>query len=57
MSARRGSRIEYEAAMPTKAFRPTKVRIAFGTALAVLSAAGILLSRDISRVEQTARRV
>lgn len=34
-------------------FRPTKVRIAFATALAVLSAAGILLSRDISRVEQS----
>jgi len=41
--------------MPT--FRPTRVRIAFGIALAVLSAAGFLLLRDISLVQQTARRV
>ena len=57
MSASRPSPIEHETAVPVGTFRPTKVRIAFGSALVVLSAAGILLSRDVSRVEQTARRV
>ena len=37
-------------------FRPTKVRIALGTALAVLAAAGILLPRDISRLSEIVRR-
>ena len=50
------SRIQYDAAMPIETFRPTKVRIAFGMALAVLSAAGILLSRDISRLSKTVQR-
>jgi CHASE3 domain sensor protein len=42
--------------MPIETFRPTKVRIAFGMALAVLSVAGILLSRDISRLSETVQR-
>lgn len=41
--------------MPT--FRPTKVRIAFGMALAALGAAGILLWRDLSRMEQGVRQI
>ena len=43
--------------MPMETFRPTKVRIAFASALVVLSAAGILLSWDVSRAQRTAQRV
>ena len=39
--------------MPT--FRPTRVRTAFGIALVVLTTAGILLWRDLSRMEQSSR--
>jgi len=57
MSARRASPVEYELAGPVETFRPTKVRIALGIALAALATAGMLLSRDISRVEHTPGRV
>ena len=57
MSAPEKSRIKYERATHMPIFHTTKVRIAFGTALVMLSAAGILLSRDISRMEQTVRQV
>ena len=57
MSTLPRSGIEPKPAKPKPTFRPTKVRIAFGIALAVLGAAGILLSRDISRVEQAGHRV
>jgi len=38
-------------------FQPINARIAFGIALAVLGAAGILLARDRARMEQIARQV
>ena len=57
LSALRKSGTESEAVgAPVPAFRPIKVRIAFGTALAVLSGAGVLLSWDISRMEQSSQR-
>jgi hypothetical protein len=52
LSAPGKSTILYGAVVPVPAFRPNKV----GIALAVLDAAGILLLRDISRVERSARR-
>ena len=49
----RTSGIEYEARAHMPAFRPTRVRIAFGIALVSLGAAGGLLSRDVSQVQQS----
>ena len=43
--------------MPLPAFRPTKIRIAFGSALVVLSAAALLSFWDIARVRETALEI
>lgn len=53
LSTFRTSGIEYEATADMPAFRPTKVRIAFGIALVALGAAGVLLLRDVSRTQQS----
>ena len=57
MSTLPRSGVESKPTKPKLTFRPTTVRIAFGIALAILGGAGILLSRDISRVEQAGHRV
>lgn len=51
------SGLKYKPATLMTSFRPTKARIGFGCALAVLAAAGILLLRDISLATQSAQQV
>jgi signal transduction histidine kinase/CHASE3 domain sensor protein len=51
------SLIEYEATTLMPIFRPTKVRIAFGIALLVLTTAAFLSSWNVSRFMETQRQI
>jgi signal transduction histidine kinase/CHASE3 domain sensor protein len=51
------SRLDYEAATLIPLFRPTKVRIAFGIALLLLTMAAFLSTWNVSRLMETQRQI